>query len=239
MIVVHVCYLFLFQGAGATITTLPRCLTARIGVTTTSAKKEAWNRRRVNSDQKIFRQTPSVSYPSKLVPARLWFPDSSSTLRPNAARASSTADAEETEIVFPPGKIANQHAHYLRRQVGKVTYFFAHKMSLSCILNKGFQEQLLLLWKFFLKLIFDWFMHIIPFLGFLSLAWLLRIITNLNLTFLYQGLVPVLPQITQKCRLGDDQFNIGDLLRYDNNRCRTCQCLAPPGNNIIIKFKNL
>ena len=155
-LVVHVCYLLLFQGAGATITILPRCLTARIGVITTSAKKEAWNRRRVNSDQKIFRQTPSVSYPSKLVPARLWFPDSSSTLRPNAARASSTAAAEETEIDFPPGKIANQHAHFLRRQVGKVTYFFfAHKMSLSCILNKGFQEQLFLLMKFFLKLILN------------------------------------------------------------------------------------
>ncbi len=156
-LVVHVCYLLLFQGAGATITTLPRCLTARTGVTTTSAKKEPWNRRRVNSDQKIFRQTPSVSYPSKLVPARLWSPDSSSTLRPNAARASSTAAAEETETDFPLGKIANQHAPYLRRQVGKVTYnfFFAHKMSLSCILNKGFQEQLFLLMKFFLKLILN------------------------------------------------------------------------------------
>jgi hypothetical protein len=122
----------LFQGAVATITTLPRCLTARTGVTTTSAKKEEWNRRRVNSDQKIFLQTPSASYPWKSGLARLWSPDSSSTLRPNAARASSTAAAEETEIDFPPGKIANQLAHYLRRQVGKATYnlFFAHKMSL-------------------------------------------------------------------------------------------------------------
>lgn len=39
----------------------------------------------------------------------------------------------------------------------------------------------------------------------------------------------VLPPPTPKCTFGNHTYNLGDKIRFDHDRCKTCYCMTPPG----------
>ena len=45
---------------------------------------------------------------------------------------------------------------------------------------------------------------------------------------------PTFPEVPQ-CKFGNDTYNIGDIVRFDADPCRSCLCSAPPALSCSIK----